>query len=52
MAVQSLVADSVRRASMGMAAADRVSACYDTPVGVERLGRILDEAAGRETRAA
>jgi len=51
-AVQSLVADSVRRASMGMAAADRVSACYDTPVVVETLGRVLDEVAGRQTRAA
>lgn len=51
-AVQSLVADSVRRASMGMAAADRVSACYDTPVVVENLGRLLHETAGRQTRAA
>lgn len=51
-AVQSLVADSLRRASMGMAAADRVSACYDTPVVVETLGRLLDEAAGRQDRAA
>jgi glycosyltransferase involved in cell wall biosynthesis len=51
-AVQSLVADPVRRASMGMAAGDRVSACYDLPVVVETLGRLLDETAGRQSRAA
>jgi hypothetical protein len=51
-AVHSLLADPVRRSAMGMAAADRVSACYDTPVVVATLGRLLDEAVLRERRAA
>lgn len=51
-AVTSLVADPVRRSSMGMAAADRVTACYDVPVVAAALGRLLDETARRQPRAA
>jgi hypothetical protein len=51
-AVQTLLTDPVRRSSMGMAAADRVNACYDVPVVVEGLGRLLDGAARRDRRAA
>jgi hypothetical protein len=51
-AVQSLLADPVQRTALGMAAADRVSACYDLPVVAESLGRLLGERAGRQDRAA
>lgn len=44
-AVCSLAADGMRREAMGMAAADRVQACFATPVVVEALGRLVDEAA-------
>jgi glycosyltransferase involved in cell wall biosynthesis len=51
-AVLALRADPVRRSAMGMAAADRVSACFDAPVVVEALGRTLEQVAGRVPRAA
>lgn len=41
-AVRSLA--GTRREAMGMAAADRVQACFATPVAVEALGRLVDEA--------
>ena len=34
----------MRCEAMGMAAADRVQACFDTSVVVPMLGRLLDEA--------
>ena len=43
-AVRSLAADGMRREAMGMAAADRVQACFATEVVVEALGRLVDEA--------
>jgi glycosyltransferase involved in cell wall biosynthesis len=43
-AVHALAADGMRREAMGMAAADRVQACYATAVVVEALGRLVDEA--------
>ena len=43
-AVRSLAADWMRREAMGMAAADRVQACFATEVVVEALGRLVDEA--------
>ncbi|HVD27355.1 MAG TPA: glycosyltransferase [Mycobacteriales bacterium] len=43
-AVRSLAADGMRREAMGMAAADRVQACFATEVVVETLGRLVDEA--------
>jgi hypothetical protein len=43
-ALLALAADQVRRASMGMAAADRVAACFDTAVVVPALGRVLETA--------
>lgn len=51
-AVQALLGEPVRRSAMGMAAADRVSACYDAPVVVESLGRLLDETVRAVRRAA
>ena len=42
-AVRALSGDGVRRAAMGMAAADRVVACFDTAVVVPALGRLLDK---------
>ena len=43
-AVHALAADGMRREAMGMAAADRVEACFATAVVVEALGRLVDEA--------
>ena len=43
-AVRGLAADGMRREAMGMAAADRVQACFATGVVVEALGRLIDEA--------
>jgi hypothetical protein len=43
-AVHALAADEMRREAMGMAAADRVGACFATAVVVEALGRLVDEA--------
>jgi glycosyltransferase involved in cell wall biosynthesis len=43
-AVRSLAADGMRQEAMGMAAADRVQACFATEVVVETLGRLVDEA--------
>jgi len=43
-AVRALAADGMRREAMGMAAADRVEACFATAVVVEALGRLVDEA--------
>ena len=43
-AVRSLAADGMRREAMGMAAADRVQACFATEVVAEALGRLVDEA--------
>lgn len=43
LAVAGLAADAVGRSAMGMAAADRVAACFDTTVVVPALGRLLDE---------
>jgi glycosyltransferase involved in cell wall biosynthesis len=40
---RSLAADPMQRESMGMAAADRARACFDTAVVVPMLGRLLDE---------
>jgi hypothetical protein len=34
----------MRREAMGMAAADRVQACFASAVVVEALGRLVDEA--------
>jgi glycosyltransferase involved in cell wall biosynthesis len=42
-AVHGLAADGLRREAMGMAAADRVQACFDTEVVVEALGRVVVE---------
>jgi glycosyltransferase involved in cell wall biosynthesis len=50
-AVRSLVADGMRREAMGMAAADRVQACFAKEVVVEALGRLVDET-GRPAYAA
>lgn len=43
-AVRSLAADGMRREAMGMAAADRVQACFATAVVVDALGRLVEEA--------
>jgi hypothetical protein len=43
-AVHALAADGMRREAMGMAAADRVEACFATAVVVEALARVVDEA--------
>ena len=43
-AVRSLAADEMRREAMGMAAADRIQACFATAVVVDALGRLVDEA--------
>lgn len=43
-AARALRADPMRREAMGMAAADRVDACFDTAVVGPVLGRLLDEA--------
>ena len=43
-AVHALASDGMRREAMGMAAADRVEACFATAVVVEALGRLVDEA--------
>jgi hypothetical protein len=43
-AVRTLASDGMRREAMGMAAADRVQACFVTEVVVEALGRLVDEA--------
>ena len=43
-AVRSLAADGMRREAMGMAAADRVQACFTTEVVAGALGRLVDEA--------
>jgi glycosyltransferase involved in cell wall biosynthesis len=43
-AVRGLAADGMRREAMGMAAADRVQACFTTAVDVDALGRLVDEA--------
>ena len=43
-AVHGLAADGMRREAMGMAAADRVEACFASAVVVEALGRLVDEA--------
>jgi hypothetical protein len=43
-AVRGLAADGMRREAMGMAAADRVQACFTTAVVVDALGRLVDEA--------
>jgi glycosyltransferase involved in cell wall biosynthesis len=43
-AVRGLAADGMRREAMGMAAADRVQACFATAVVVDALGRLVDEA--------
>ena len=43
-AVRARAADEMRREAMGMAAADRVEACFATSVVVEALGRLVDEA--------
>jgi hypothetical protein len=43
-AAHRLAADPMRREAMGMAAADRVQACFATGVVVEVLGRLVDEA--------
>jgi hypothetical protein len=50
-AVHALATDEIRREAMGMAAADRVEACFATAVVVEALGRLVDEA-GRPAYAA
>jgi glycosyltransferase involved in cell wall biosynthesis len=42
-AVNALRSDLMRREAMGMAAADRVQACFDIAVVVPMLGRLLDE---------
>ena len=43
-AARALQADPMRREAMGMAATDRVQACFDTSVVVPMLGRLVDEA--------
>jgi hypothetical protein len=43
-AVRGRAADGMRREAMGMAAADRVQACFATEVVAEALGRLVDEA--------
>jgi len=42
-AARALQADPMRREAMGMAAADRARACFDTSVAVPMLGRLLAE---------
>ena len=42
-AARALQADPMRCEAMGMAAADRVQACFDTSVAVPMLGRLLAE---------
>jgi glycosyltransferase involved in cell wall biosynthesis len=49
---RALRADPLRREAMGLAAADRVAACYDTRVVTEALGRLLEEARAGRTEAA
>jgi glycosyltransferase involved in cell wall biosynthesis len=44
-ATRRLAADPMRGEAMGMAAADRVAACFHTDVVVEVLARLLEEAA-------
>jgi type III pantothenate kinase len=40
---RTLRGDPLRRDAMGLAAADRVAACYDTTVVATALGRLLEE---------
>ena len=42
-AARALQADPMRCEAMGMAAADRAQACFDTSVAVPMLGRLLAE---------
>ncbi len=51
-ALVALSTDSLRRAAMGMGAADRVAACYDTSVVVPALDRLLDAAGSGGVRTA
>ena len=40
---RTLRGDPLRRDAMGLAAADRVAACYDTTVVATALGRLLEQ---------
>ncbi len=51
-ALLALTADGIRRSAMGLAAADRVNACYDAPVVTAALGRTLERVVTAATRAA
>ena len=49
---RALAADALRRDAMGLAAADRTAACYDTGVVSASLSRLLEELPDRATAAA
>ncbi len=51
-ALLALSADGIRRSAMGLAASDRVNACYDAPVVTAALGRTLERVVTGATRAA
>ena len=51
-AVAGLRADSMRREAMGMAAADRVQACFAIDAVAPILGRVLDEVTSSALTAA